>query len=73
MVRTSGVPKFRVNMVHTVMYHKPCTGHRDLQGIYKQMQYIGLDKSGYQVNIFLISPQKPMLWIFIRSALARHF
>ena len=29
---------------------------------------IGLDKSGYQVNIFLISPQKHMLWIFFRSA-----
>ena len=34
---------------------------------------IGLDKSGYQVNIFLISPQKHMLWVFIRSASARRF
>ena len=34
---------------------------------------IGLDKSGYQVNIFLISPQKHMLWVLIRSALARRF
>ena len=25
-------------------------------------------KKGYQVNIFLISPQKPMLWLLIRSA-----
>ena len=24
---------------------------------------IGLDKSGYQVNIFLISPRKGMLWV----------
>ena len=29
---------------------------------------IGLDKSEYQVNIFLISPQKCMLWVLIRSA-----
>ena len=29
--------------------------------------FIGLDKSGYQVNIFLISPRKHMLWVLIRS------
>ena len=29
---------------------------------------IGLDKSGYRINIFLISPRKQMLWVFIRSA-----
>ena len=29
---------------------------------------IGLDKSGYQVNIFLISPRKHMLRVLIRSA-----
>ena len=34
---------------------------------------IGLDKIGYPVNIFLISPQKRMLWVLIRSALARRF
>ena len=28
---------------------------------------IGLDKGGYPVNIFLISPQKHMLWVLIRS------
>ena len=27
---------------------------------------IGLDKSGYQINSFLISPQKNMLWVLIR-------
>ena len=27
--------------------------------------FIGLDKIGYQVNIFLISPQKHMLWVLI--------
>ena len=32
-----------------------------------QYLYIGLDKSGYQVNIFYISPQKHMLWVLIRS------
>ena len=34
---------------------------------------IGLDKGGYPVNIFLISPRKHMLWVLIRSALVRHF
>ena len=29
---------------------------------------IGLDKGGYHVNIFLISPWKHMLWVFIRGA-----
>ena len=27
------------------------------------MVFIGLDKSGYQVNSFLISPRKHMLWV----------
>ena len=35
--------------------------------------YISLDKSGYQVNIFLISQQKHMLWVLIRSTLERFF
>ena len=35
--------------------------------------HIGLDKGGYPVNIFLISPQKHMLWVLIRSASARRF
>ena len=29
---------------------------------------IALDKSGYRDDIFLISPQKHMLWVIIRSA-----
>ena len=29
---------------------------------------IGLDKSGYQVDIFLISPRNHMLWVLIRNA-----
>ena len=33
---------------------------------------IGLDKSGYQVNSFLISRRKHMLWVLIRSASARN-
>ena len=33
----------------------------------------GLDKSEYQVNIFLITPGNRMLLVFIRSALPRHF
>ena len=36
-------------------------------------QHIGLDKSGYQVNNFLISQRKHMLWILIRSASVRRF
>ena len=34
---------------------------------------IGQDKSGYQVDIILISLQKHMLWVLIRSASARRF
>ena len=34
---------------------------------------IGLDKSGYKVNIFLICLQKHMLWVYIRSASVRRF
>ena len=33
---------------------------------------IGLDKSGYQVNTFLISRRKHMLWVLIRSASAEN-
>ena len=35
---------------------------------YSAEHNIGLAKSGYQVYIFLISPQKQMLWVLIRSA-----
>ena len=31
----------------------------------KSMARIGLDKSGYLVNIFLISPRKHTLWVLI--------
>ena len=31
--------------------------------------YIGLDKSGYQVYIFLISPRKHMLWYSLEAPL----
>ena len=34
---------------------------------------IGPDKNGYRVNIFLISPQKHMLWVLIRSASVSYF
>ena len=34
---------------------------------------IGLDKGGYPVNIFLISPRKHMLWVLIRIASVRRF
>ena len=44
---------------HAIRYIIPC--------------YIGLDKTGYQFNIFLIYPWKHMLWVLIRSASMRHF
>ena len=34
---------------------------------------IGLDKSGYQINSFLISRWKHMLWVLIRGAWPRRF
>ena len=43
---------------------------------FNKMQFkwnIGLVKGGYPVNIFLISPQKYMLWVLIRKALPRRF
>ena len=33
---------------------------------------IGLDKSGYQVNNFLISQRKYMLWVLIRNEYTQH-
>ena len=41
--------------------------------MYSIFSDIGLDKGGYPVNIFLISPRKHMLWVLIRSASARRF
>ena len=35
--------------------------------------FIGLDKKRYEVNIFLISPQKHVFWVLIRSASVRCF
>ena len=35
--------------------------------------FIGLDKGGYPVNIFLISPLKHMLWVLIRRVSVRRF
>ena len=34
-------------------------------------RHIDLDKRGYQANSFLISRQKHMLWVLIRSASVR--
>ena len=34
--------------------------------------FIGLDNYGYQVNIFLISPRKHILWVLIRSTLPEY-
>ena len=48
-------------------YRKHC--FQDVEHLY----CIGLDKGGYPVNIFLISPRKHMLWVLIRSASVRRF
>ena len=45
--------------------------HLDLHCL--QRYLIGLDNSGYQVNSFLISQRKHMLWVLIRSASVRRF
>ena len=48
--------------------------HNTLSGAMKTLAKItGLDKSGYQVNSFLISWQKHMLWVLIRSTSVRRF
>ena len=41
--------------------------HFTIMSLSPFLEFIDLDKSGYQVNIFLISPQKHMLWVLIRS------
>ena len=38
-----------------------------------EYSHTGLDKCGYQVYSFLISPPKHMLWVLIRSALHQYF
>ena len=38
-----------------------------------QKMIIGLDKSGYQVNSFLISLRKHIWWVLVRSASLRRF
>ena len=47
---------------------KPSDVFRKLLISFEQVSFIGLDKSGYRVNSFLISPRKHMLWVLIRSA-----
>ena len=44
----------------------------NVQGNYC-VNFIGLDKSGYQVNKFLFSQRKHMLWVLIRSASANEY
>ena len=34
--------------------------------LWQTVRMVGLNKSGYQVNSFIISPQKHMLWVLIR-------
>ena len=51
----------------------PDTGAGSLITYTMEVSCIGLDKSGYQVNSFLISQEKHMVWVLIRSALVRCF
>ena len=39
----------------------------------KSVNFLALDKSSSQINIFPISPWKHTLWVLIRSASVRHF
>ena len=57
-----------VNPDETACYEP---SHLDLHCL--QSYFKGLDKIGYQVNSFLISSQKHMLLVLIRSALPRRF
>ena len=52
------------------MYLQEIIDEKTKQPLYRP---IGLGKSGYRVNSFLISRQKHMLWVLIRSASSRHF
>ena len=52
--------------------HNTCF-YGEVRELYLELIHVGLDKGGYLVNIFLISPQKHMLWVLIRSASVRHF
>ena len=57
-----------------VKHDQASAGHMNyLAGRRLTSVVIGLDKSGYQVNIFLISPRKHMLWVLIRSASLSRF
>ena len=62
------------NILIYLLIEKMTKGHTILvfYSIYEE-QFIGLDKSGNQVNNFLISQQKHMLWVLIRSTSVRHF
>ena len=50
-----------------------CRNKENINTLRLKTVSIGPDKSGYQVNNFLISPRKYMLWVLIRRASARHF
>ena len=54
----------RDNVEHRMLRADCKDAHADLTG---------LDKGGYLVSIFLISPQKHILWVLIRSASVRRF
>ena len=46
---------------------------RGVGGGVERGRCIAPDKREYQINIFLISPQKHMLWVLIRSISVRCF
>ena len=56
--------------LHKMVQYKTVSDKDGLNhsGLNKLPHTIGLGKSGYQVNNFLICQQKHMLWVLIRSA-----
>ena len=54
-------------MLSWVEHEKSCIILGPVEAL--SFKHIGLDKSGYQVNIFLISPQKHMLLVLTEALL----
>ena len=58
----------KILMNHNVSWRNEKKNNFHRYCAYVELLHIGLDKGGYPVNIFLISPRKHMLWVLIRSA-----
>ena len=55
------------------LFLKIVTGMANSEDLQEQSGLIATDKRGYPHNIFLISPQKHMLWVLIRSTSPKRF